>query len=197
MKSTIPPEQMEQFEELKQTQKKLAEQWIDYWREYSSFDTWQFWFNAAMIVLPLIILYFTIDRKRIFLLGFYGFNIHVWGAYLDALVTRYNYIGYPYKAIPFLPFNVSIDTSFAPVLFILIYQWTLEKKKNFYLYTLFLICFLAFLFRPLSVAHNLFLLGKGANYVHLFFGYIVIVLISKGITNLFLYMKNHPIAFHK
>ncbi|WP_299088882.1 CBO0543 family protein [uncultured Metabacillus sp.] len=150
-----------------------------------------------MIILPLVILYFTIDRRRIFQLGFYGFNIHVWSIYLDAFASRFNYLGYPYKAIPYLPINFGIDTSLVPVLFILVYQWTVEKKKQFYLYTLVLIIFISFIFRPLSVGHNLFRLHQGANYVHLFIGYIVITAISICITNLFLYMKNHPKGTHK
>ncbi|MBO1512986.1 hypothetical protein I7822_15115 [Metabacillus sp. BG109] len=187
----MPPEQSKQLQELKETQEKLANQWIDYWNDYSSFDTWQFWFNVGMIIIPLIFLYYFIDRKKAFQLGFYGFNIHIWTVYLDAIATRYNYLGYPYKAIPFLPINFGIDTSLVPVMFIFVYQWTMNKYKNFYLYTLFLIVFISFVFRPLSVEHNLLQLSKGVNYLHLFFGYIIIALISKWITNLFQYLQIH------
>ncbi|MGM0875980.1 MAG: CBO0543 family protein [Bacillota bacterium] len=196
MKSSIPSEQNNRLEELKKTQEQLSNQWIDYWRDYSSIDTWQFWVNVGMIIIPLIFLYFFIDRKRVFQLGFYGFNIHIWSVYLDAIATRYNYLEYPYKAIPFLPINFGVDTVLVPVLFILIYQWTLEKNKNYYLYTFLLIVFISFIFRPLTAAHHLFHLSNGANYLHIFIGYIIITFISKCITNLFLYLQTHTQKTH-
>ncbi|MFC0274080.1 CBO0543 family protein [Metabacillus herbersteinensis] len=188
MKSSIPTEQSNRLEELKDTQEKLSTQWIDYWNDYSSIDTWQFWVNVGLIIIPLIILYFLIDRKKIFILGFFGLNIHVWSAYLDAIATRHNYLEYPYKAIPFIPINFGVDTALVPVSFILLYQWTLSKNKNFYLYSLVLIGFISFIFRPLTAAHHLLHLNKGANYFHIFIGYIIITLFSKGITNVFQYL---------
>jgi hypothetical protein len=192
MKSTIPTEQSNRLDELKQIQEQLSNQWIDYWKEYSSIDTWQFWVNVGMIIIPLIILYFFIDRKRAFQLGFFGFNIHIWTAYLDAIATRQNYLEYPYKAIPFLPINIGMDTTLVPVMFILLYQWILNKNKNIYLYTLLLIVFVSFIFRPLTAAHHLFHLSNGATYIHIFFGYVIITIISICITNLFLYLQSPP-----
>jgi hypothetical protein len=194
MKSSIPTEQSNRLEELKKAQEKVFDLWNDYWFDYSALDTWQFWVNAFMIIIPLIILYFFIDRKRIFLLGFFGFNIHVWSAYLDGMATRANYLGYPYKAIPLFPINFGMDTSLVPVLFIFLYQWTIIKNKNFYLYSLLLIALISFIFKPLTAAHHLFQLNKGTNYFHILMGYIIITLISKGITNLFLYLHTKKIS---
>ncbi|PMC36818.1 hypothetical protein CJ195_14510 [Bacillus sp. UMB0899] len=179
---------MDQLHELKSTQEKVSNDWIDYWFEYSSFDTWQFWVNVSFIIIPLIVLYIFIDKKRVFLLGFYGFNIHVWMVYSDAIGTRYNFFEYPYKAIPFLPIHVGIDTSLVPVLFILLYQWILHKKKNFYLYNLGLILFLSFIFKPIIVSHHLFHLKNGANFFYIFLLYVIVVLISRAITNVFLHL---------
>jgi hypothetical protein len=192
VKSSIPSEQSNRLDELKQIQEQLSNQWIDYWKEYSSIDTWQFWVNVGMIITPLIILYFFIDRKRAFQLGFFGFNIHIWTVYIDAYATRHNYIEYPYKAIPFLPINFGMDTTLVPVMFILLYQWILNHNKNFYLYTLLLILFVSFIFRPLTAAHHLLHLINGTNYLHIFFGYVIITIISICITNLFLYLHSHP-----
>ncbi|OAS84167.1 MULTISPECIES: CBO0543 family protein [Metabacillus] len=188
MKVPFSPEQSNRLVELKETQEKLSTQWIDYWYDYSSFNTWQFWVNVVFIIVPLISLYFFVDRRKIFLLGFFGFNIHVWLVYCDAILTRYNFIEYPYKAIPFLPINVGIDTSLVPILFILLYQWTLNKNKNFYLYSLILITFLSFIFKPLLATYHLIHLKQGMNHIYLFISYIIITLVSIGITNLFQYL---------
>lgn len=104
--------------------------WNQYWWDYSGFYTWVFWLYVLMIIIPpLIILCIFIDRKRLFLLFFFGFNIHIWSAYLDGMATRANYIGYPYKAIPMFPIHFGMDPSLVPVLFILMYQYTLIKSK--------------------------------------------------------------------
>ncbi|QNF31088.1 hypothetical protein HUW50_21600 [Metabacillus sp. KUDC1714] len=175
---------------MKLDQEKGINKWVDYWWEYSSYDTWQFWVNVGIIIIPLIILYFRIDRKRIFLLGFLGFNIHIWVAYTDLILTRYNFIEYPYKVIPLIPVHFGFDTSLVPVMFILLYQWTLNKNKNFYLYSLLLIAFISFVLKPLLSTYHLMHLKNGASYFYMFIGYIIIILISIGITNIFQYLHN-------
>jgi len=184
--SGLSTEQAKRYEELKDAQEKVFDLWNQYWFDYSSLDTWQFWLNVLMIIIPLIILCIFIDRKRLFLLLFFGFNIHIWSAYLDGMATRANYIGYPYKAIPMFPIHFGMDTSLVPVLFILMYQYTLIKKANFYLHSFILILLITFLFKPLLVAGNLLMLSKGTNYFHIFLGYLLITLLSIGITNFFL-----------
>ncbi|MCM3443052.1 CBO0543 family protein [Metabacillus halosaccharovorans] len=190
MKVKLPQDQLDRLHELKENQEDFAKDWLDYWYQYSSFDTWQFWVCVGVILIPLIVLYFLIDKKRIFLLGFFGFNIHVWMVYSDSIGSRYNFFEYPYKAIPFLPIQLGIDTSLVPVLFILVYQWILNHKKNFYLYMFGLIIFLSFIMKPILVAHHFMHLKNGANYFYLFLLYVVVVLLSKAITNVFLHLHS-------
>ncbi|WP_280169415.1 hypothetical protein [Priestia megaterium] len=49
---------------------KVNSSFTSYWAEYSDWGTWQFWALFASLVLPLVVLYFTVDRKRIFELFF-------------------------------------------------------------------------------------------------------------------------------
>ncbi|MGM0878333.1 MAG: CBO0543 family protein, partial [Bacillota bacterium] len=134
-------------------------------------------------------LYFFIDRKKIFLIGFYGFNIHVWFGYIDTWGNNQGLWGYPYKLIPFIPGSLSLDAALIPVLFMLVYQWTLNHKKNYYIYTLGVALFLSFVLKPLLVMHNLFVLHKWVNYFYLFIAYCFIFLFSKLITNIFIIMQ--------
>ena len=184
----LPKAQNQQLENLKEEQYKVGEMWISYWKEYSFWDTWQFWVCIAFIVLPLVLLYFTIDRKRIFLLGFFGFNIHIWLVYLDAVTVRFNFIEYPYKAIPVIPIHFGVDTSLVPVLFILLYQWIMKRKKSFYLYSFLLVAALSFILIPILSYFHFLHLKNGSNYMIVFFGYLLVLFISKGITNLFIYL---------
>ncbi|WP_227937455.1 CBO0543 family protein [Alkalihalobacillus deserti] len=184
-------EQLKVFSKLNKLQEGLFKEFIDYWVQYSSPATWQFWFNFFMLVIPLIVLFFKIDRRKALLLGFYGFNIHVWFTYLDSLFVRIGFISYPYHTIPILTANIGLDASLIPVLFIFLYQWVLNKKKNYYLYAIGLSVLLAFVFKPYLVVFNLFQLHKGTNYFHLFLVYVVVLVISKLITNLFVYLEKN------
>lgn len=52
------------FNELVSMQKKLTEEGIAYWQLYSDFSSWQFWVCLLMLLGPLIVVYFTIDREK-------------------------------------------------------------------------------------------------------------------------------------
>ncbi|MEH7249348.1 CBO0543 family protein [Neobacillus niacini] len=179
----------EALNKLIKEQQEGARNWLHYWQEYSAFDTWQFWFQLILFVAPLVILFFTIDWKRALQLGFYGFNVHVWFGYFDAFGSSQTFWTYPYKMIPFVPHSFGLDASMVPVLFLLVYQWTINNKKNYYLYTLLLSLFLSFIVKPLMALHHLIVFNRGANYFHLFLTYIVILVVSKLITDFFLHFQ--------
>jgi hypothetical protein len=185
----LPTEQRQVLEKLLLLEEETTNGWIEYWKEFSHLGTWQFWVNAAMLAIPLIVLLFLIDRKKAFHLGFFGFNVHVWFTYIDAIGMRLTYWTYPYQFIPVMPVNFSLDASLIPVTFMLLYQWVINHNKNYYLYMVGLSLFYSFIFKPIFVSLHLFELNKGANYFHLFLGYMVIVILSKWITNLFLYFE--------
>ncbi|MEH7111489.1 CBO0543 family protein [Neobacillus niacini] len=179
----------EALNKLIKEQREGARNWLHYWQEYSAFDTWQFWFYVIAFVAPLVILFFTIDWKRALQIGFYGFNVHVWFFYFDEWGSTQTFWTYPYKMIPPVPNSFGLDSSLVPVLFMLVYQWTINNKKNYYLYTLLLSLFLSFIVKPLMALHHLIVLDRGANYFHLFLIYIVILVVSKLITDFFLHFQ--------
>jgi len=180
------------LDEITALEEKVSTLTNHYWRTFSNADTWQFWLLLALLVLPLVALYILIDRKKAFHLGFFGFNVHVWFHYIDIYGFTHGLWSYPYKVIPFLPSSVTLDTAFIPVIFMLVYQWTINNKKNYYIYLTGLCFFLSFLFKPTMVAFGLFQFYKGINYFHLLAGYITVMLISRAITNVFLYFQQHP-----
>ncbi|WP_307193392.1 CBO0543 family protein [Neobacillus niacini] len=183
--------QKEALKKLIKEQQEGAVQWLKYWQEFSAFDTWQFWFHVVMFVSPLIVLYFAMDWKRALQLGFYGFNVHMWFAYIDDFGATQALWTYPYKMIPFISHSVGLDASLVPVSFMLVYQWTIKHKKNYYLYTLLLSLFLSFILKPIFVMHKLFKFNAWVNYFHLFLSYIVILVLSKVITDIFLYLQKN------
>src|SRR5690625_2722251 len=90
---------------------------VQYWKIFSHLGTWQFWVCALAIVIPLIILYKLIDRKHIFLLGFFGFAVHILITYIENYHIRLGYWIYPYQIIPQIS-NFSLDAAILPVIYI-------------------------------------------------------------------------------
>lgn len=187
--------QLEALEKVTLMTEKLSQSQLEYWQTFSHLNTWGFKIILLMFIVPLIFLYFFIDRNNILLLGFYGMNIHVWFSYINIAGVKWGFFSYPFELIPYLPGNLALDAALIPVLFILIYQYTIRHKRNFYIYSIGLSLILSFLFKPLLVTLQLFQLHKGTNYFHLFVLYCIIFSFSKIITNLFLWMQKKQTQF--
>jgi len=174
------------METLNRLQMDLTNYMIAYWNQYSHFETWQFWFNVALLVLPLIAFVIFADRSRLFLVGFYGLNVHIWFAYGDLLGSRYAFWSYPYHIIPAFSASFSLDASLVPVAFMLTYQWSGRRGWKYYISMLAMSAAFAFAFKPLISTVDLFQLHRGTTYAHLFLIYVAVNLMAKGLTELFL-----------
>lgn len=181
--------QAEFFNKTNNLQEKVTRLQEEYWFTYTNMDSWQFWVMVTMLIIPLIVLLSKIDKTKIFLILFYGFNIHAWFAYIDTFGVRRGYWEYPYSLTPYFPFSMSLDGSLVPVSFLLVYQWTLNNQKNFYLYSIGMAAIFAFAVKPLLVSLNLFVLNKGFNYFYLFLLYCLIFFLSRLITVFFLKLQ--------
>src|SRR5699024_9850908 len=201
----------------------LSQYQIEYWHLYSYVGMWQFWVEVLMIIIPLIILFFSIDKSKALLLGFFGLNYHVWFSYSNSIgvglglweypylvipfllgffVFKYhvwfsysNSIGvglglweYPYHVIPFFP-SFSLDAALVPVCFMLLYQWTLNHNKNIYLYSILLSSVFAFVLKPIMVKFHFIHMFNGINYFHLILFYMAYFIVSKLITNVFIWLQ--------
>jgi hypothetical protein len=173
------------FHRLVSIQEKYTKEAQEYWSMYSGLDTWQFWVIVLMLVVPLIILYFVIDRKRLFIIGFFGFAVHMLFFYADAIGIRFGLWSYPYQILPFLP-SFSLDGSIIPIAIMLVFQWTLKHDKNFYLYATLLALVFGFGFKPLLTAIGLFQSYKWVNYFYIFLIYLLLYIGAYLLTRLFM-----------
>ena len=55
-----------QFDKAVRLRKESTEAIVDYWKDYSLYLSLEYWMMVAILVLPLIILAFKIDRVRFF-----------------------------------------------------------------------------------------------------------------------------------
>ncbi|MBB6452436.1 hypothetical protein HNQ94_000881 [Salirhabdus euzebyi] len=177
--------QQEDIQIIKDLQSDLMNAWMEYWNAYSDFNTWQFWVIVGFLLIPLVLIILFLNREKAFFLGFYGFNVHVWFTYADTIGGSFNAWFYPYKVFPFLSTSFALDVSLVPMAFMFTYQWVLKYKKNYYIAATVMAAFLSFVFKPILVAMNLFQIGEGVTYYHLFVFYLLIAFVSKWITNIF------------
>jgi len=161
----------------------------EYWKTFSSFDTWQFWLALLMLILPLIVLYFFVDRKKLFLVCFYGYTYHVLLSYLDAFMNRHNFWEYPHFLFPFLTSNIAIDASLIPISYLLLYQYIINNNKNFYVYSLILSLLFAFVFAGSFQWLGLYKLTNGMNNFYLFLVDYGLSLLSYWLTSIFIYFS--------
>jgi hypothetical protein len=139
-----------------------------YWITYSSLNDWQFWVTLIVFVVPLGLLFFVVDRKRIFEVFFFGYTVHILWTYASIILENNNWMNHTYFLHPMLPSSLNITTSILPVGFLLVYQYTTKHKKNFYLYTILLSAVFAFVFASIELMLGLIEFHNGANMFHLF-----------------------------
>ncbi|UOE58023.1 CBO0543 family protein [Cytobacillus oceanisediminis] len=181
-------ERIEDFQEIMGMQRDSHLALTEYWKQYELYTSFEYWLMAAFLIAPLIILFFKIDKEKIFLVGFYGYSIHIMFGYHDLLGRNLGYWNYPIPLIPHIP-GLALDSSLVPVIFMLIYQWTLNHQKNFYLYSLLAAAIMSFVFKPMLVSLGIFELQGKANYLYLFISYIIVFLFAKFATAVFLWAQ--------
>lgn len=156
---------------------------LSYWYKFSYLDTWQFWAVVGLLIIPLIILYFYVDRTRIFEILFFGFSIHLLWTYIDIVLGATTLFVHLYFIIPILPFALSINSSVLPIGFILMYQYCLNNNKNFYLYTVLVSGVFSFGFASIEMLMGFIDFNRGMNAFFIFIIDLVIVFLSYWLTN--------------
>ena len=179
----------EYWEEINNLNDRLDSALSSYWSHYSNLGTWQFWVVLLLFILPLIVLYFAVDRRRIFELLFYGYTVHVMWVYSVVILEKKGALIHPYFLSPSLPMSLNITASLLPVCHLLLYQYCINTKKNFYLLTVILTAFFAFVFGTIENYIGLIRFGDGMNELWLFIINTAIVYIAYWFTKYILKLR--------
>jgi hypothetical protein len=182
------------WDRIHEKQSELDKLLHDYWNQYSSFTDWQYWVFLGMFILPLIILYFTVDRKRIFELLFFGFVVHLLWAYTDIYLGRHNFMVHKYLLVPDMPFSVSVVASALPVSFILIYQYCTNHNKNYPLFMVIMSLLWSFGIATIERMLGMLSFHNGMNQIGLFIIDIAIGLVAWGMTVFFKKLHRQTIS---
>lgn len=181
--------QKELYQEIYEKKEQLNSLLTESWKLYSNMETWFFWVNLLTILIPLAVLFFTVDRKRLFEISFFGYSAHVIWTVVDGFLAKNNYFNHPHSISYLLPLGITVTAVLFPVVFMLLYQHCTNKGKNFYLYAIIGSFIFAYGFGFLTEAAGMLKMHKGMNLLYLSLIDIVIVFIAFGMTNLFLKIK--------
>lgn len=184
---------IEQFDKAVNMRVKSADAFLDYWFEHSIYTSLEYWIVVGLFLSSLILLAIKIDKSKVFLFGFFGFSIHILTVYMNIIGINKGMWNFPIQMVPLLP-ALAFDSSLVPVIFMLVFQFTFNNKKNYYLYAILTALFISVLIEPLLVRMEIFKFYGNTTYIHRFFGYVAISFISKFITNLFLLAQKKSIA---
>ncbi|RVT57206.1 hypothetical protein [Niallia taxi] len=179
----------EYWERIYEENMELNSLYSSYWSQYSNYETWQFWIVISLLVIPLVLLISTVNRKNVFELFFFGYTIHMLWTYMDLALNRNGYFIHQYYLTPFLPVSLNITASVLPVGFLLIYQYCSNNNKNFYFYAVIISCLYAFGFASIEKYFAFVELRKGMNLFYLFFLDLAIAFISYWLTKAVLKMR--------
>jgi hypothetical protein len=160
-----------------------------YWEKYSDFGNWHFWLVLASLIIPLVLLYFTVDRKRIFEVFFFGYTVHIMWTYTELALTNSGYVIRGYYLTPLLPRSINITASVLPIGFLLLYQYCTNHKKSFMLYTLVLSAVFAFILAPIEGALNIIELKKGITSFHFYVIDLIIAFLAYWFTRFILKLR--------
>lgn len=179
---------LERFDHGVELREESSEVFLGVWKDYDLYTSMEYWMMVGMLVIPLIVLFFKIDKTKLFHIGFFGYSYHTTFAYGDLIGMNQGNWHYPFQLIPLLP-SLSIDASLAPVTFMLIYQWSINHKKNYYLYASITCGIFSFGLKPILVQLGLFRFYEGFTYYHLLIVYLMVALVAKQIVNVFLWVE--------
>lgn len=155
---------------------------IQNWR-MEDFLTWRWWILVALLVLPWIIWWMVVDKRKIHqLLNFGLMTIIVTGLIDVAFVELGMYI-YPYKLVPFSPRLLPYVMGFLPVTYMLLYQYF--PRWSSFTWALFGVGgILAFIVQPLAIAIGMYRLVNWS-LIYSFMIYISVGIAFRWLTELF------------
>lgn len=58
-------DQQERLDDILSQQDQVVRMWMDYWKDFSNWETWQFWAIVLMLIVPLIVIYFSIKKQSV------------------------------------------------------------------------------------------------------------------------------------
>ena len=140
--------------QLLQTRKLSSDLSLEHWLK-EEFNTWGWWLSVTLTILPWIIWWKFVDKKRIFEILTYGLFIIFAATLSDVIGSELVLWNYPTRLLPIVPRLLPFDFTIAPFIFMSLYQYY-PKWKSFIIASIITSLVLSFIIEPLLVTINLY-----------------------------------------
>lgn len=110
----------------------------------------QWWLLLAITILPWIVWWILVDKKRIKEIWLYGMLLSILIIYLDDIGGELNLWNYPIKLLGISPRLNPVDVSVLPVMHMLVYQY-FSKWKPFIIANIIMSLFNSYIAEPFFV----------------------------------------------
>lgn len=114
---------IKEFKIQSQSDKMLHKIWFD-----EMLFTWQWWLLLVVFLVPWIVWWKLVDKKRIFEILTYGLMVTLMSISFDAIGVEFDFWEYHYQLIPLLDVLIVFDISILTVTYMLFYQYTQSWK---------------------------------------------------------------------
>lgn len=115
------------YQEVIEVRRELQRLSLEHWLQDDIYK-WTWWLNVVLTIVPWIIWWKLVDRKRVFEIMVYGLLVAMTATLMDTWGTQAVLWGYPDVMIPFITRFFPIDYVLIPVIYMLIYQYFSDWK---------------------------------------------------------------------
>ncbi|MBB6215413.1 hypothetical protein HNQ80_001502 [Anaerosolibacter carboniphilus] len=95
-------------------QRKLRDASMNYWIKHV-FNTWQWWLNIATLILPVVLWWKLVDKRKLMKIVIYGFFASAFAVFFDTIGETSVLWEYPYLIIPMDYILIDTDYSVLPI----------------------------------------------------------------------------------
>lgn len=164
------------FEEIIEIQNKSIEAQQQHWLNNELF-TFQFWLLIVILIIPWLIWWKLVDRKRLMEILVYGLLVHTLVTVLDEIGCQLNLWEYRYDIEPLFPRLIPINFTALPIVYMFLYQY-FNKWKYFLAANVIAAAIMSFIIEPIFVWLDIYELF-GWKHVYSFPIYIIIAIFFK------------------
>ena len=94
---------------------------VENWLNLDLFS-WQWWILVVLLVLPWVVWWKYVDKKRLLEIFMVGLLVLILSAHLDSVLSETGLWYYHYWLTPWTPRLITANFSFIPVVYMLVYQ---------------------------------------------------------------------------
>lgn len=106
----------------------FSQQRIEFWLQHDLYS-WQWYVLLAMLIIPYIIWWKLVDKKRLLPIVTMGLMVISTANWMDQVGTELGWWTYVHKTIPIFPQMIPVNYSMMPVGYMLVYQYFVPWRQ--------------------------------------------------------------------